>query len=93
MRLIADKAILGGKYQAWPGDEFDCPDNEVAGLIEAKAAHPAPKKVERAVEAQAVEKAVDEPEVQERVTPPEPVSSPAPKKRRGRKRAPKKVSK
>ncbi len=67
-KLIADKVLSHDLYQAWPGNEFECPDGHVAALIKAKAAHLAPKKVERAVDSSVFEKAVDEPEVLERVT-------------------------
>lgn len=91
MKLIADKILRGSAYFADPGDEFEVDAEEAAQLIAAKAAHAAPKTVERAVEEPKVEKAVDEPEVSERVIPPEPVAKSRPKKR-ARKRAPRKVS-
>ena len=86
MKLIADKRLRGAHLTCEKGDEFEVGAKEAAQLIAAKVAHPAPQKVERAVDAPAVEKAVDEPEVQERVIPPE---TPEP---RARKTKPKKVS-
>lgn len=91
MKLIADKQLRGATLMVNPGEAFEVDAEEAAQLIAAEAAHPAPKVVERAVEAPVVEKAVDEPEVQERVIPPEkPGAKPKPQKRV---RKPKRVAK
>jgi len=85
MRLIADRMLRGSAVVADPGQEFDVEAEAAAQLIASGAAHAAPLKVERAVEAPVVERAVEESEVVERVIAPEPVGAPAKAHKRVRK--------
>jgi len=86
MKLIADKQLRGIHGNVEVGDEFEAEAERAVQLIAAKAAHPAPKAVERAtVDEGGVEKAADVPEPQRKmptkpVNPaPEPKPEPKPK--------------
>jgi len=95
MKLIADKQLRGTHGNTEVGEEFEAAADRAAQLIAAKAAHPAPKAVERATaDEPEVEKAVDVAE-QRRVIPtkpvnPAPAAKPAAKKKPVKKAAKKK---
>ena len=94
MKLIADKQLRGIHGNVEVGDEFEAEAERAVQLIAAKAAHPAPKAVERAtVDEGGVEKAADVPEPQRKMPtkPVNPAPEPKPKpKPKAKKKAAKK---
>jgi len=98
MKLIADKQLRGIHGNVEVGDEFEAEAERAVQLIAAKAAHPAPKAVERAdADEGGVEKAADAPPPPQRKMPTKPVNpapepKPKPKPKAKKKAAKKKAA-